>query len=379
MTAESPQPIPAEDVVVVGGGPGGLAVSQQLGVRGIGNVVLEKGSYPGWMWGRTYDSLRLHTGKHLSALPGMGFPKGASLFPSRAEFMGYLARYAEHFALPLRYGAEAHALARAPAAWRVETNLGIFTARAVVVATGIMSSPVIPNFANSRAYQGILTHSSEYREPADYAAQRVLVVGIGNSGAEIAAELAAAGAAVAVSVRSGANNVPISIAGIPSQYLGWAISWLPRPAQQRLTRLFGLVGAIARGGSPIPRKKGFGKCPDVPLIGLKLANAVRSGSIALLPGVERFTPQGATFTDGTRHAYDAVILATGYRAATAWMGAYGARDDCGFAKRRDRVRSAEHADLYYIGHNYDGRGGLYNIAVDAKRIARCVSESQRLW
>ena len=81
------------NVVIVGGGPGGLAVSQQLAARGISNVILERGDHAGWMWGQVYDSLRLHTGKHLSSLPGMSFPAGTSLFPTRSEFVAYLESY----------------------------------------------------------------------------------------------------------------------------------------------------------------------------------------------------------------------------------------------------------------------------------------------
>ena len=376
--AASTQTAPPPHVVIVGGGPGGLAVSQQLGARGVPNIILEKGAYPGWMWGQTYESLCLHTGRHLSALPGMPFPRGTNLFPSRAEFMSYMASYAERFHFPMRLGVEVKALERDGTNWRIETNEGPLVAPAIVVATGIMSSPVVPDIAGAESYKGNLLHSSAYREPVNFAAQRVLVVGIGNSGAEIAVELAGTGARVAVSVRSGANTVPRSIAGLPSQYLGWAISWMPRRLQQRLTRLFGLVGAAIRGGNPIPRKTGFSNCPDVPLIGMKLANAIRSESVALLPGVKCFTPRGAAFTDGAQRDFDSVIMATGYRAAIDWMGAFGARDDCGFAKRRDRVRSLELPSLYFVGHNYDGRGGLYNIAIDAKRIARLISASYGL-
>ena len=87
---------------------------------------------------------------------------------------------------------------------------------------------------------------------------------------------------------------------------------------------------------------------------------------------------GAVFTDGDQRDFESVILATGYRASIDWMGDFGARDDCGFAKRRDRVRSLELSNLYFVGHNYDGRGGLYNIAIDAKRIARLISASYGL-
>lgn len=377
--AASPDNTNSCSVAIVGGGPGGLAVSQQLCSRNIQSVIIEKGASPGWMWSQTYESLCLHTGKHLSSLPGMPFPKGANLFPTRSEFLNYMTCYAERFHLPLRLGVVAQALERDGDVWRIETNEGRLVAQHVVIATGIMSSPVIPSIVGAESYAGKLIHSSAYRSPAQFAGQRVLVVGIGNSAAEIAAELAEAGAKVVVSVRSGANNVPRSILGVPSQYLGWAISWLPRRLQQRLARSLGLIGAAVRGGTPIPRKRGYSACPDVPLIGLRLANAVRTASISLVPGVSRFTPRCAIFADGSQREIDCVILATGFRAAIEWLGAYGVRDDCGFAKRSDRVRSREFPNLYFVGHNYDGRGGLYNIAIDAKRIARLIEADQELW
>ena len=154
--AASTQTAPPPHVVIVGGGPGGLAVSQQLGARGVPNIILEKGAYPGWMWGQTYESLCLHTGRHLSALPGMPFPRGTSLFPSRAEFMSYMASYAERFHFPMRLGVEVKALERDGTNWRIETNEGPLAAPAVVVATGIMSSPVVPDIAGAESYKGNL-------------------------------------------------------------------------------------------------------------------------------------------------------------------------------------------------------------------------------
>ena len=85
------------------------------------------------------------------------------------------------------------------------------------------------------------------------------------------------------------------------------------------------------------------------------------------------TENGVRFADGTEWAGDAVVLATGYRASLEWMGVYGARDGCGSADRRDRIRSTNHSDLYFVGHNYDGRGGLYNIRIDAKHIGRHIA------
>ena len=373
-------PVERFDVVIVGGGPGGLAVSQQLAARNISNVVLERGNRPGWMWGQVYDSLRLHTGKHLSSLPGMAFSPRTSLFPTRTEFVTYLEGYADRFQLAVRLGVEATGLRREQGRWTVETGEALFQARAVVVATGIMSSPVVPDFGRASSYTGVMFHSTEYRRPEERLGKSVLVVGVGNSAAEIASELANAGMEVAVSVRSGANVMPRSIAGIPSQYLGWSISWLPGGMQRRIVRGAGLIGSLLRRGRPgLPRKPQFDRCQDVPVIGRSILHHIHAGQVRIRPGVAGLGENEVRFTDGTGWAGDAVILATGYRAAIEWMGDYGARDGCGFADRRDRVRSAHHEDLYFVGQNYDGRGGLYNIRIDARRIGRLIFHSHAQW
>ena len=177
------------DAIVVGGGPGGLAVSQQLSARRIVNVVLERGDRAAWMWENVYDSLRLHTGKHLSSLPGMSFPAGTSLFPTRREFTAYIEAYVDRFNLPLRSGAEVTGLRREDGVWVVDSCGAEYRSRVVVVATGIMSSPLLPDFPGAASFTGRLLHSSDYRRPDEFLDSRVLVVGIGNSAAEIASEL----------------------------------------------------------------------------------------------------------------------------------------------------------------------------------------------
>ena len=369
-------PVESVDTVVVGGGPAGLAASQQLGMRGISNVVLERGSHAGWMWGHVYDGLRLHTGKHLSALPGMSFPAQTSLFPTLLEFTSYMAGYADRFALPLRACTEVTGLRQDNGAWVVETTRGEYAARSVVVATGIMTSPVAPDFDGMSSYGGLIFHSTEYRRPDDRQGRRALVVGIGNSGSEIASEMAEAGIEVTVSIRSGANVIPKSIAGIPTQYFGWMMSCVPNSAQRRVVGGMGLIGGLLRPGSArLPRKQMKDDCPDVPVIGRGILEHIEAGRIKLRPGVAKMTEGGVRFSDGSEWAGDKVILATGYRAAIEWMGMYGGRDECGFGDRRDRVCSANYSGLYFIGHNYDGRGGLYNIRIDAKRVARVIAES----
>ncbi|MGH9315401.1 MAG: flavin-containing monooxygenase, partial [Vicinamibacterales bacterium] len=181
-------------VVIVGAGPAGLASSRELSRRGVEHVVIERGEI-GHTWAHLYDSLVLHTGKHLSSLPGLPFGSRTPLFPPRAAFVEYLRSYAALFRLPVRTGVLVERIERADGAWLVTTSGGPLQAGGVVMATGIVANPVVPPFPGRERFSGEVLHSVEYRRPAPFAGRRVLVVGAGNSAGEIAPELARAGAA----------------------------------------------------------------------------------------------------------------------------------------------------------------------------------------
>ena len=212
-------------------------------------------------------------------------------------------------------------------------------------------------------------HSADYRRPEGFAGQRVLVVGVGNSAGEISAELAHAGADVSVAVRSGATVVPRDIAGVPIQYLAVLLSRLPKRLQAMMAAMVGRLSELVRGPAVLPRPAGAG-CHQVPLIGFHLTDAIRSGAIRLQRGVASFTRDGVQFTGGIAEPFDSVILATGYRAALGLLGPAVHTDACGFAKRQGLVASADDPALFFVGHNYDLRGGLLNIGRDARLAVR---------
>src|SRR5688572_22280499 len=148
------------DTVVIGAGPAGLATSRELGRRGVDHVVLERGDSIGHTWANLYDSLVLHTGKHLSSLPGLRFPQTTSLFPSRLEFLDYLHRYAGAFRLPLELNANVIDVVRGARGWTVRTDVGLDVwARAVVVATGIVANPHVADIPGRERFRGEVAHS----------------------------------------------------------------------------------------------------------------------------------------------------------------------------------------------------------------------------
>lgn len=362
--------------LVVGGGPAGLAASRALQRRGISHRVLEKGDQPAWIWANLYDSLTLHTGRHMSALPERSFPAGTPLFVPRREFVRYLQDYAASFALPVDVDVEVRRLARNGSGWAADTTRGLVSARTVVLATGIVSSPRWPAIEGMAGYGGHLMHSSAYRRPHGFAAQRVLVVGVGNSGAEIGSELARNGATVTVAVRSGANVVPLEIGGIPIQYLSYWLRKLPRSAQQWVSERVRRMTEKKRGAPVLPRPA-HSALDAIPLIGFNLVDAIRDGRIAVRPGLAALTATGARFTDGREESFDTIILATGFTAAVQPLGDLVQLDQAGFARRRHRVVSEDQPGLFLIGHNYDSGGGISNIRWDAPRVAARVAEALR--
>ncbi|MHB1167741.1 MAG: flavin-containing monooxygenase [Longimicrobiales bacterium] len=359
-------------VVIVGAGPAGLAAAHELRVRRIPFRLLERGSGVGHSWSQLYDSLRLHTGKHLSALPGLRFGRSVPLFPTRDEFIDYLERYARHFALEVETGTNVTRIDH-DGRWFVRVNGRSVEARAVILATGIIAEPVVPEIPGRDAFEGRVLHSVEYRRPDPFVGRRVLVVGVGNSGGEIGSELARSGIDTTVAVRSGANVVPLTIMGIPIQYLSVYVRRLPRPAQERIVRLVGALTEKRRGPPVLPRSR-LSPLDAIPLIGFNLVDEIRSGRIAVRPGVESFTRRGVRFSDGAEKEFDDVVLATGFRAALAPVEHLVQRDARGFAVRSDRVRSAGRRGLYFVGQNYDSSGGLQNIVRDAPLAARAIEE-----
>jgi putative flavoprotein involved in K+ transport len=178
------------DTVVIGGGQAGLATGYHLKRRGVTFVILDEQANVGDAWRTRWDSLRLFTPAWLDGLPGMPFPARRWDFPTKDEMADYLVSYVERFELPIRTGVTVERLERHDGSFLLTTNLGPIVADRVIVATGANRVPKVPSFAADLDPAIVQMHSSEYRNPSQLRSGRVLVVGVGNSGAEIALELA---------------------------------------------------------------------------------------------------------------------------------------------------------------------------------------------
>src|SRR5688572_558701 len=220
--------------------------------RGIEVAVVERDAI-GASWRRHYDRLHLHTVRWMSHLPGLRFSRRHGRWVHRDGVVAYLERYARHHGLDVRVGVDVRKIDRATddSGWVVHTTDGPIHARAVVVATGYNRIPYIPDWPGKDSFEGELVHGQEYRNGDAYRGRDVLVVGSGNTGAEIAADLVEHGAGrVRMAVRTPPNIVLRETNGVPSQVTGLMLRHLPTKLGDRaaaITRKL-LIGDLSEHG-----------------------------------------------------------------------------------------------------------------------------------
>ncbi|KUF19683.1 flavin-containing monooxygenase [Streptomyces silvensis] len=378
---------PADDrpVYVIGGGPGGLATAAALRARGVRAVVLEKSDRVGDSWRAHYDRLRLHTTRRLSGLPGLAIPRSFGRWVARDDVVRYLEKYAEHHGLEVVTGVEVSRLERTAddAGWLLRATGGReLTGSAVVIATGHNHTPRLPDWPGREAYTGDLLHASAYRNPAPYAGKDVLVVGVGNTGAEIAVDLVEGGAArVRLAVRTAPHIVRRSTAGWPAQRSGILCRRLPLPVVDRLARVVARVSVpdLSARGLPRPRTGLYSRVRQgaIPVQDVGLIDAVRAGRVEPVAAVESFEQDKVVLADGSRVGPDAVIAATGYhRALEPLLGHLGVLDDRGRPRAHGPRTAPGAPDLYFTGFTNPISGMLRELARDAGRIAGAVAKAQ---
>ena len=333
-------------VVIAGAGPAGLATAYELQRRGLPYRVLERNGI-GEAWRNHYDRLHLHTLKQLSGLPGMPMPRHYPRFPSAAQFQSYLEAYAQRHHLNITCGVDVQKATPIADGWQLETSHGLLVGDMLVAATGIWSTPVIPQFNGADTFGGPIIHSRDYRNAAAFRGKRVLVVGVGNSGSEIAVDLSEHGAITAIAIRNGATFVPYPRTVASMRVVAWLFRRIPRTAAEavlRLTRRDFAPTGIRWPGGPL--------VDAIPVVGFQLPNAVGSGQITRYGGIERFVPGGVRFSDGRAAPFDAVVLATGFRPSIQFIEAGLELDSHGRPRVDCQWRSVAHPHLFCVGFDY---------------------------
>ncbi|WP_326741756.1 flavin-containing monooxygenase [Streptomyces sp. NBC_01768] len=366
-------------VYVIGGGPGGLAAAAALRELGVRAVVLEKSGNVGASWRRHYDRLHLHTTRRRSALPGLAMPRRFGRWVSRDDVVRYLDKYAEHHELEVVTGVEVSRIDRAPdgRSWQLTATGGrVLTGRAVVVATGFNHTPRIPDWPGRDTFTGDLVHACDYRNPAPYAGKDVLVVGIGNTGAELAVDLVEGGAArVRIAVRTVPHIVRRSTAGWPAQLTGILVRRLPVRLVDRAGRLMARIAVpdLAAQGLPRPDTGLYSRVKDgaIPVQDVGLIDAVKRGRVVPVAAVESFDGDAVVLAGGERITPDAVIAATGYRRSLEGLvGHLGVLDARGRPVLHGARTPKQAPGLYFTGFTNPISGMLRELALDARKIAK---------
>jgi cation diffusion facilitator CzcD-associated flavoprotein CzcO len=308
-------------VIIVGAGVAGIASALALKDAGLSPLVLDRADQVASSWRSRYDSLRLNTWRRFSHLPGRDYPKGTGTFPSRNQIVEHIERHAGEDGVELRLGTSVERIDRSGGGWAVHTGAGELRAPQVIVATGVDQTPVVPDWPGRETFEGPLIHSSDYRNPAPFSGSRVLVVGAGSSGMEIAHELAKSGAAkVWLAVRTPPNILLRQGPGpVPGDLIATWLWSLPTGMADRIAR-FGArmdFGDLSEYGLP-PAETGVftavraeGKVPAI--VDTEVVEAIKERRIEVVPAVAALDASGVELSSGARLEPDAVICATGYR------------------------------------------------------------------
>jgi len=371
------------DTIVIGAGPAGLAVGAALRARNVPFVVLERHDRVGSSWRGHYERLHLHTPKNHSALPFLDYPRSYPRYPSRDQVIAYLDEYARAFDIQPQFGQDVARCTPTPGdGWEVETQAATWRGRHLVVATGFCRVPCMPVQPGRDSFAGSILHSRDYANGESFRGKRVLVVGFGNSGAEIALDLWEHGAQPSISARGEVNVIPREVLGIPITQLALAGRHLPPRMVDRVNALMIrlAIGDLTRHGI---RKRPDGPFIEVlehrqvPVIDVGTVALIKRGLVQMRPAITHFDHAQVCFADGHRESYDAVILATGFRTGLQSLlpDNPALLDAAGYPRALGPTASAP--GLYFCGFNLVPTGLLREIALDALRIAAQIDQARR--
>jgi cation diffusion facilitator CzcD-associated flavoprotein CzcO len=371
-------------ILIIGAGPGGLAVGGRLRQAGLDFEVVEQSGNIAHSWHNHYDRLHLHTVKQLSALPGLEFPEDYPLFVPRTQLIQYYEQYAGHFNIQPHFHAKVTDIKPTQdQKWEVHIkDQEGFMAERVVIATGVNRVPYYPHWNGQENFRGELVHSRYYKNPEPFLGKKVLIIGMGNTGAEIALDLAKHDVKTYLSVRSPVNVVPLVFMGKPTQLTAKKLEKIPFGLGDWLgTRIRRIaMGNLKKYGlktakmSPAKQLRETGRTP---VIDLGTIDQIKAGKIKVLPDIDHFNIDGLLlFKNDEQHHFDAIILATGYRAQIEDFleDTEGLLDD--FHVPKSPVGSGRHRGLYFVGFdNYKLGGILGTIYTDSELIVNNIQKA----
>jgi putative flavoprotein involved in K+ transport len=377
MTAEADGRL---DVAVIGAGPAGLAVARELQHHhGVTTLVVDRAAAPAMSWRTRYDNFRLNTSGFMSHLPGQRIPLRAGRWPNREDMVCYFDRYVQRENIALKLECDINRIDRAGGGWQLETSSGQIRAAAVVLATGNYRTPTIPPWPGLEHFTGELVHSSYFRNAWPYRGHDVLVVGAGNSAADIAVQLAHHGARrIWLAVRTPPHLVRRAMGPVPSDIFLEMFARVPAsivdPVIDRIKHLmWGNLSEYGFGQPPLGLKATVEQRGRIPTLADELVAAVRAEQVRVVAAVEAVLSDRVILSDGTSVAPQAIIAATGFhRDLESLVGHLGILDADGCPRGGFACHVGD--GMFAIGYGIPPRGPLRAIRLNATPLARQVAD-----
>ncbi|MEX2593738.1 MAG: ArsO family NAD(P)H-dependent flavin-containing monooxygenase [Anditalea sp.] len=342
------------DVIIIGGGQSGLASAYFLRRSKLKYVILDSEKTCGGSWQHAWDSLTLFSPSEYSSLPGWLMPKSDNMFPARNEVIDYLCRYEERYKFPVERPVEVKEVKKVGGSFQIIATEKTYVSRSVISATGTWNKPNIPNILGKELFKGKQFHSANYKIPAVFQDQKVLIVGEGNSGAQILAEVSKVAKTVWSTLK--------------------APEFLSDDVDGRV--LFDVASdkyyAEQKGEKFNASQYNLGNIVMVPSV--KEARA--RGVLTSKGHFTRIYKDGVIWEDGTKEAFDSIIWCTGFGYSTAYLSTIVSEDEKGKI-RTNGTRAVEVDGLWLVG--YGGWTGyasatLIGVGRSAKHTVKEVEE-----
>lgn len=340
-------------IVIVGAGPAGLSLAYHLQKLNAEYIVLEQGQI-GHSWRHYHDSLELHTLKQVSHLPASPFPETVGSFPARDDIIAHLEQYVTTHKLRIQTDTRLTHVEfdDQTQRWLLTTTQGDLEADRLVMATGIWHTPTTPEIAELDNFTGECVHSHTYKSPTSFTNQRILIVGMGNTAADIALDCAEVSEKVGIVQRSGATFVPYPTSAESMHLAAFLFRTLPKAISDKiLTRA--RVDLTDIGIQPSPKRP----VEAYPVVGFKLPDAIREGKITLHKDIVGIEGKSIRFQNGEITKYDVVIFATGYRPTLDLVKDHVTLDKKGWPFVCPHKRSLRNPKLTCFGFDYPATSG----------------------
>ncbi|MAS37868.1 MAG: hypothetical protein CL610_27985 [Anaerolineaceae bacterium] len=374
----------AEEVLVIGAGPAGIACAWFLEQAGIRYRVVDRAGVIASTWASQYPTLRLNTSRFFSHMPGRKFPLSFGIFPTARQYHDYLERFVDDHQLNIHLNVEVYRVAPQDDGWYVESSEGVAWYPAVVLATGRFSYPYQPPMPGIEQFSGQVLHSHDYKGAQDFAGQRVMVIGNGPSGVDIACALTeTVRLPVYLAQRTGIVLRPRYPYGLPKH--AWMLlaealpnrftHWLDHKAQEAQYR------HVERSGIKVPAPGQESGAAGTR--GPELIRAAQRGQVQSVAVPVDFEDRTALLADGSHLELDTVILATGFYPKWDYLDIDFAVDEQGLPVREPRdfpvyagykphtgYEVEGHPGLYVAGIFYQGKGAMFNFNVEGEIIVQ---------